>query len=268
MKMMSSALARAEPVVPLRAVSLADLPELMQTARAGGFRQAESLAQATFRAFDPMALALRLDPPAAAAVPPACPAAAPPVESLPDIPPPAPPPDPPPDPLPRPDGAADLAGARAAAHAAGLAEGIARGRQDADAEWQARMDAALHLLASAHDRLVRPSASDTAALGQTLLEAVRRLSAERAGRLIDEDPQPFLARIERLAERIAQASAGLELRLNPADLALIWPHLAQSALLADARLTPAADLARGDIDLRLPGVHLADLLFPQPGEAA
>lgn len=251
MKMMSPALAAAaEPVVPVRPVALGDLPGLMQAARATGFRQAQAPAEGAFRAFDPLALALRLDP-------------LPPVEApLPQAPAPAAAPMPEPAPPPR-DPAADLRRAQAAAHAEGLAAGIAQGREEARAELQARLEETLHLLATAHDRLVRPSAADTAALGQTVLEAVRRLSAERAGRLIDEDPLPFLARIEQLAERIAQGSAGVELRLHPADLALVAPHLAQSAPLAGAKVAADAGLARGDVDLRLPGLHLADLLFPE-----
>lgn len=251
MKMTPPALAAAaEPVVPVRPVALGDLPGLMQAARATGFRQAQTPAEGAFRAFDPLALALRLDPlpPAEAPLPQApAPVAAP-------MPEPAPPPR---------DPAADLRRAQAAAHAEGLAAGIAQGREEARAELQARLEETLHLLATAHDRLVRPTASDTAALGQTVLQAVRRLSAERAGRLIDEDPLPFLARIEQLAERIAQGSAGVELRLHPADLALVAPHLAQSAPLAGAKVAAEAGLARGDVDLRLPGLHLADLLFPE-----
>lgn len=254
MKMMPPGLvAAAEPVVPVRPVALGDLPGLMQAARATGFRQAQTPAEGAFRAFDPLALALRLDPlPVEAPLPQAPePAAAPMPEPAPTV---APPPR---------DPAADLRRAQAAAHAEGLAAGIAQGREEARAELQARLEETLHLLATAHDRLVRPTASDTAALGQTVLQAVRRLSAERAGRLIDEDPLPFLARIEQLAERIAQGSAGVELRLHPADLALVAPHLAQSAPLAGAKVVAEAGLARGDVDLRLPGLHLADLLFPE-----
>lgn len=251
MKMMPPALAAAaEPVVPVRPVALGDLPGLMQAARATGFRQAQTPAEGAFRAFDPLALALRLDSLPVAEAP------------LPQAPEPAAAPMPEPAPPPR-DPATELRRAQATAHAEGLAAGIAQGREEARAELQARLEATLHLLATAHDRLVRPTASDTAALSQTVLEAVRRLSAERAGRLIDEDPLPFLARIEQLAERIAQGSAGVELRLHPADLALVAPHLAQSAPLAGAKVTAEAGLARGDVDLRLPGLHLADLLFPE-----
>lgn len=251
MKMTPPALAAAaEPVVPVRPIALGDLPGLMQAARATGFRQAQAPAEGAFRAFDPLALALRLDPLPVAEAP------------LPQAPAPAAAPMPEPAPPPR-DPAADLRRAQAAAHAEGLAAGIAQGREEAQAELQARLEETLHLLATAHDRLVRPTASDTAALSQTVLQAVRRLSAERAGRLIDEDPLPFLARIEQLAERIAQGSAGVELRLHPADLALVAPHLAQSAPLACAKVAAEAGLARGDVDLRLPGLHLADLLFPE-----
>ncbi|MFN7052852.1 MAG: FliH/SctL family protein [Gemmobacter sp.] len=257
MKMMPPALAAAsEAVVPVRPVALGDLPGLMQSARATGFRQAQAPAEGAFRAFDPLAVALRLDPLPTAEVPlPQAPApsAAPLPEPAPSV---APPPR---------DPAAELRRAQAAAHAEGLAEGIAQGRQEARTELQAKLEETLHLLAIAHDRLVRPTASDTAALSQTVLDAVRRLSAERAGRLIDEDPLPFLARIEQMAERIAQGSAGVELRLNPADLALVAPHLAQSAQLAGAKVAAEAGLVRGDVDLRLPGLHLADLLFPEAG---
>jgi flagellar assembly protein FliH len=192
------------------------------------------------------------------------------------------PPDPAPAPMPRdPAPAAEetaaanlraLAAARDEAFARGQAEGRAEGRAEGLAEAQAAMAAvqaeaaaAARALARALARLAEPPETAVDMLAKTMQAAVARLASQRAGQAIDAAPEPFARRVARLAARVALQQQELTVHLHPADLAAVAPLLAQAcpgdlAALAAARLVGDPALARGDADLRAPGVRLADLL--------
>ena len=165
------------------------------------------------------------------------------------------------------DPAVKLAEARSEGYAAGRADGLdegraaglAEGRAEAEAEFapaRAAFVAAVAALAGQDDLSDR--------LSGIIAEAVRRLAAERAGQMIDTLPEAFAARVEAMADRVAQGVRAVQVRLNPDDLAAITPHLAGHEVLAGATLLPDARLARGDVDVRAEGIRMADLLEPAP----
>ena len=180
-------------------------------------------------------------------------------------------PDPDPAEVPAPTPAPDpqaLEAARAEGHAAGRAEGwreghgagFAEGSRAGRAEAQAALATAIAAFEAAVARIASPSAADTARLAEAIDGAVRALAARRAGLAIDAHPEAFVARIDGLADRVAQGLRQVALRLNPDDLAAITPHLGPSELLSEARLQPDPRLARGDVEIRAEGIVLADLL--------
>ena len=57
------------------------------------------------------------------------------------------------------------------------------------------------------------------------------------------------------------------IRLNPDDLRAITPALSETAPLAAARLIADDGLARGDIDLAVGGLRLADRIGTDPARA-
>lgn len=161
------------------------------------------------------------------------------------------------------DPAKRLAEARAdgyaAGHADGAQEGFARGLAEGRAAAEAEIAPArgAFLAAAARLAVAGDPADDIAAV---LAEAVRKLAAERAGQMIDALPAAFAARVEVLADRVAQGVRAVSLRLNPDDLAAITPHLAGYDVLGGAVLAADARLARGDVEVRAEGIRLADLI--------
>ena len=159
--------------------------------------------------------------------------------------------------------AALLAETRAAA----LAEGRALGLAEADVSLRSQKDllfAQAQTLAVALAQLNEPPVDDVDALARALAVAVARLASERAGQAIDAFPEPFARRITRLAERVAQGTRDTAIHLHPDDLQAVRPLLSgacppELAALALARLVPDERIARGDADLRAPGLRLADL---------
>lgn len=140
-------------------------------------------------------------------------------------------------------------------HAKGLEEGRAEGRAEAEAE----LGPARAAFTAAVSRLAE-GAGLTDDLAGVLAEAVRRLAAERAGQMIDALPAAFAARVERMADRVAQGVRAVSIRLNPDDLAAITPHLAGCEVVQAAALIADARLARGDVEVRAEGIRLADLI--------
>lgn len=158
-----------------------------------------------------------------------------------------------------PDPAQLLADAQAQGHAAGRAEGhaagLTEGRAAAEADFAAARDA--FLAVARNLALQGPDLSDQ--LAALMATAVRDLAAQRAGQAIDALPKPFLTRIAKLADRVAQGMRSVTLRLNPDDLTALAPHLAGTDL-DGAVLTPDPTMARGDVEIRADGIRLADML--------
>jgi len=98
------------------------------------------------------------------------------------------------------------------------------------------------------------------AMEQTLLA----MASVRAGSQIDTMPASFLKRIELMADRVQVIATRPILRLHPADLDAISALVSGSEALSNVRLIANPDLARGDVDLSLGGVRLADILGPIP----
>lgn len=164
-----------------------------------------------------------------------------------------------------------LAEARAEGYASGRAdgfdEGLAQGRAEGRAEAQAAAEADLGAtIGPARDAFLAATARLVAGpdladgIAEVIAGAVRRLAAERAGQMIDALPAAFAARVEAMADRVAQGVRAVSVRLNPDDLAAITPHLAGFDVLGAAELVPDARLARGDVEVRVEGIRLADLL--------
>lgn len=144
---------------------------------------------------------------------------------------------------------------REAGHAAGRAEGMVAGRAEAEATFGPAREAFLAAVARMED-----GAGLADGLAGVLAEAVRKLAAERAGQMIEALPAAFAARVEALADRVAQGVRAVSVRLNPDDLEAIRPHLAGCEVLEGAALTADPRLARGDVEVRAEGIRLADLL--------
>lgn len=149
---------------------------------------------------------------------------------------------------------------RAEGRAAGRAEGHAAGHAQGLAEAEAALGHARRLFETAAARLTAPDPSDLGALSGALTRAIAHLASQRAGQQIDIAPGPFLARIEALADRVAQGLRDVTIRLNPADLEAIEAHLHGSPLLQDNRLKADPRLARGDTEIHAEGIALSDLL--------
>ena len=164
------------------------------------------------------------------------------------------------------DPARRLAEARGEGYAAGRADGLEEGRIEGRAAALAEAEAGL---VPARDAFVAALAGLTGgpdmadAIAAVMAAAVRRLAAERAGQMIDALPAAFAARVEAMADRVAQGVRAVTVRLNPDDLAAITPHLAGLDVTGAAELVADARLARGDVEVRAEGIRLADLLEGQ-----
>lgn len=140
----------------------------------------------------------------------------------------------------------------------------ARAREDALAEARAEADATLEEVRATFEaalaRLNNAEEEVAATLTTHLETAVRILASDRAGQKIDEAPQPFLRRIEKMARDIAAGAESLVVQMNPADLMAIKPHIKSFSPLSKARLAPDPALGRGDLRLKMDEITFADVI--------
>ena len=158
-----------------------------------------------------------------------------------------------------------------AAFERGKAEGIVEGRAAAVAETKAaaeaaaqdKLAAAVKLFEDGLAALAKPQALQADALSRSIQTAILKLANQRAGQQIDEMPEAFLTRIEKLATSIGQKMAAGKLLINAEDYAAMKPHLQNAALdfVADSTM------ARGDIILKFNGVELHDIAEQRVGSS-
>jgi flagellar assembly protein FliH len=139
-----------------------------------------------------------------------------------------------------------------------------KAREEALAEARAEADATLEEVRSAFEaalaRLNSAEEEVAAALTTHLEMAVRILASDRAGQKIDDTPQPFLRRVEKMARDIAAGAESLVVQMNPADLMAIKPHIKSFSPLSKARLAPDPSLGRGDLRLNMDEITFADVI--------
>lgn len=165
----------------------------------------------------------------------------------------------------------DMEAERQAAWAAGHAEAMkeieaarAQAREEALVQARAEADAMFDEVRSAFEAaLTRLSTAEeevAATLTTHLETAVRVLASDRAGQKIDDTPQPFQRRIEKMARDIAAGAESLVVQMNPADLMAIKPHIKSFSPLSKARLAPDPSLGRGDVRLNMDEITFADVI--------
>lgn len=135
-------------------------------------------------------------------------------------------------------------------------EALAQARAEAEEtleEVRTAFEAALARLNSAEQEVATT-------LTTHLETAVRILASDRAGQKIDDTPQPFLRRIEKMAREIAAGAESLVVQMNPADLMAIKPHIKSFSPLSQARLSPDPKLGRGDLHLKMDAVTFSDVI--------
>jgi len=158
-----------------------------------------------------------------------------------------------------------------AAFERGRSEGIAEGREVAVAETKAvaeaaaqdNLAAAVKLFEDGLAALAKPQALQAEALSRSIQTAILKLANQRAGQQIDEMPEAFLTRIEKLVTSIGQKMATGKVRINAEDYAAMKPHLQNAAFdfVADSTI------ARGDIILKFDGVELHDIAEQRVGSS-
>lgn len=116
------------------------------------------------------------------------------------------------------------------------------------------------IFTAAITRLTTAEHERAEALTTKLEQAVRLLAAQRAGQKIDEAPRPFLRKIEKMTREIAAGCDSTVVRMNPADLVAIKPHIKGFSPLANARLTPDTTLGRGDIRIVMDDITFSDVI--------
>ncbi len=165
----------------------------------------------------------------------------------------------------------DMEAERQAAWAAGHAEAMkeieaacAQAREEALVQARAEADAMFDEVRSAFEaaltRLNTAEEEVAATLTTHLETAVRVLASDRAGQKIDDTPQPFQRRIEKMARDIATGAESLVVQMNPADLMAIKPHIKSFSPLSKARLAPDPSLGRGDVRLNMDEITFADVI--------
>jgi flagellar biosynthesis/type III secretory pathway protein FliH len=145
-------------------------------------------------------------------------------------------------------------------------KGFQAGIDSVSSNVEQEMAKALVVMEAAGKAFITPPLEAATELRHAMEQTLLAMASVRAGSQIDAVPASFLRRIEMMADRVQSIATRPILRLHPADLAAIGPLITGSEIMSQARLLANPDLARGDVDLSLGGVRLADILGPIPNE--
>ncbi len=152
-----------------------------------------------------------------------------------------------------------------AAYDRGYGDGVTAGREAAEAELRATIEAEfeakfadkIKAFETALIGLAKPRTVDTSALSKSLQAAVIRLAAARTGAAIDEMPELMIARIESLADAAGKHVATGHVFMHPDDCAVIAPIMEKCQ--DQFTIEPDPNLHRGDICVRFDGMEISDV---------
>lgn len=148
--------------------------------------------------------------------------------------------------------------------AAGIEEGFARGQtngyEEGKADALATIEEARLVFDAAVRALTAPAETSLGQLNDVVKLAICRLASQRAGRAIDELPAPFVARVDKLAQRLHLGARNVTIRLHPDDLSAIKPHLGTSEILANGNLISDETLHRGDVSVKAGAARINDVM--------
>lgn len=150
-------------------------------------------------------------------------------------------------------------GFEAGLEAARSAEPTEEEKAHAAAKEQERLDI-INRLEAVIAATASADAVDVSELAPVLEQAVLRLASERAGLAINENPQGLVQRIENLVEKVKSGAQAISVTLNPEDLKAVdkWRPAASAHPAWIWRAD--ASFASGDIQLKLDGITVTDLL--------
>ena len=144
----------------------------------------------------------------------------------------------------------------------GKATGLEEGRTAGRAEASAQLERVIQAFEAATSRLADLTAVDSDALAASINEVILRLSSERAGQVIAEQPDSFADRIEALLATIRTVSGQPSIRLNPADLASIQPLADTREKLRRCNFVADESLAHGDLSVMVGTIGIDDIIVP------
>lgn len=144
----------------------------------------------------------------------------------------------------------------------GQAKGMEEGRAAGRAEASAQLERAIQAFETASARLAELTAVDSAALGNSINDAILQLASERAGRAIAELPDSFANRIEALLATIRTVSGQPTIRLNPGDLTSIQPLAETREKLRHCNFIADPALASGDLSVMVGTIGIDDMILP------
>lgn len=133
------------------------------------------------------------------------------------------------------------------------AEGYARGHAEGIAAGQAEIRRIAAQMEGILDAFTRPLARLDAEVGDALGDLAVRIAGALLGRSYAADPELLEALVREALDIAGSDQRQVELRLHPDDLAMLGPQL---LTLDGVRLSPDANLARGDLRLHADSVRI------------
>ena len=152
-----------------------------------------------------------------------------------------------------------------AAYDRGYGDGLTAGRESAEAEFRATIEAEfeakfadkINAFENALTALAQPQTVDTRNLSASLQAAVVRLAAARTGAAIDQLPELMVTRIENLADAAGKNISKGHVFMHPDDCSVIAPIM--ETRQSQVKIEPDPELFRGDIRIRFDGMDISDI---------
>lgn len=132
-------------------------------------------------------------------------------------------------------------------------EGFARGHAEGVASGQAEVRRIIVQMEGILDAFTRPLSRLDAEVGDALGELAVRIAGALLGRSYEADPTLLADLVKEALEIADDDNRQVELRLHPADLAMLTPHL---MLKESVRISGDATLSRGDLRVHADGVRI------------
>jgi len=155
--------------------------------------------------------------------------------------------------LPPPPSVEELQAIEQAAHDQGYADGLARGHAEGFATGQAEVRRLVAQIEGILDGFTRPLARLDDEVSEALAELAVRVAGSLIGPAYTADPSLLADLVREALDAVGTSQRGVELRLHPDDMGVLYPHLAG---LDGVRFTNDSTLARGELRVHSESVRI------------
>ena len=141
----------------------------------------------------------------------------------------------------------------------GILEGHQKGMDEARRQSEEGLEAAISTFRNASEKIINSDENILLKLHSSIEKSILEIAKEYAGFCIDEMPEKFIRRIEKLTKIINKNISSISIKINDSDYKSIKSYIEKDETLQFLKFQVDENFSRGDIRLNSEGIQIDEI---------